>query len=134
MKFADAKIEEYVAPTVDQVNWLEIHNTKIVVFKCTPPINQATGLPLWKEEPFARLALIPTQGAIQYGNQHIAYDSEVRYETPLIFNSRLILPSKRYQSLYAFKQKTDYQFHGESFGELLKNIESILPKTEEITF
>jgi hypothetical protein len=134
MKFADAKVEEYVAPTPSYDNCIEVHNTRIVIFKCTPPLNQITGEPLWEEEPFARLALVPTQGAIQYGKQHIAYDTTVHYETPLISNSRLVLPTKRYKSLCGFKQKLDKQFPKDVVPQLIKNIESILPKTENISF
>ena len=134
MKFADAKAEEYIEIEPIQKNFIQVHNKKIIVFKCTPPINQHTGEPLWEEEPFARLGLVESQGANAYGNQHIAYNTEVRYETPMIFNQSLTLPTKRYQSMYGFKQKKELQFHSESFGELLKNIESILPKTEAVTF
>lgn len=139
MKFSDAKTQEYVAPapapyTEYHAKTIEIDRKRILVFKCTPPLNQFTGEPLWEEEPFARLALVESQGAKTYAKQHIAYNTEVRYETPIILNQTLVLPTKRYQSMYEFKQKTYYQFHSESFGELLKNIEAILPKTEAVTF
>lgn len=137
MKFADAKLEEYTAPEPTALayeNFIEVHNARIIVFRCTPPLNQLTGQPLWEEEPFARLALVPTQGATQYGKQHIAYDSTVHYETPLIFNSRLVLPTKRYTSLCAFKQKKEHQFPKEVVPQLIENIKTILPKTEDMSF
>lgn len=128
MRFAEAT-NRIITKTEESIL---VDNARVIVYKCTPPLYQ--GVPLWEEEPFVRIAIIPKQSASVYANTQIPYHTEIKFETPTIFGKSLSVPSKRYTPKFLFLHKKDSAFYKEDYPLLMKNIEALLPSMEEMSF